>query len=111
SCALRIWARARLKLPLGRGVLDCLVALTAAALLASAGALLAGYWSSWVLLAGLAVLGAAGVALARVLPRALERGAAVAAAVMLAVGLVGLVEPLLRALVGPRAWGGTPWAG
>jgi hypothetical protein len=102
-------ARARFKLPLGRGVLDALVALTAAALLASAGALLAWYWSSWALVAGLAVLGAAGVALARVLPRALERGAAVAAAVMLAVGLVGLVEPLLGALVAPLAWVDTPW--
>jgi len=102
-------ARARLKLPLGHVVPDALVALTAAALLASVGALLAGRWSSWALLAGLAVLGAAGVALARALPRALERGTAVAAAVMLAVGLVGLVEPLLRALVAPLAWVDTPW--
>jgi hypothetical protein len=102
-------ARARLKLPLGRVVLDGLVALTAAALLASVGALLAGYWSSWALLAGLAVLAAAALALARALPRALERGAAVAATVMLAVGLVGLVEPLLRALVAPLAWVGAPW--
>jgi hypothetical protein len=102
-------ARARLKLPPSHVVPDALVALTAAALLASIGALLAGYWSSWALLAGLAVLGAAGVALARALPRALERGTAVAAAVMLAVGLVGLVEPLLRALVAPLGWVGAPW--
>jgi hypothetical protein len=102
-------ARASLHLPLGRVVLDALVALTAAALLVSGGALLAGHWSSWVLLAGLAVLGAAGVALARALPRALERGAAVTAAGLLAVGLVGLVEPLLGALVAPLAWVDTPW--
>jgi hypothetical protein len=102
-------ARARLKLPLGHVVPDALVALTAAALLASGGALLAGYWSSWALLAGLAVLAAAGVALARALPWALERGAAVAAAGLLAVGLAGLVEPLLRALVAPLAWVGAPW--
>jgi len=102
-------ARAGLHLPLGRVILDGLVALSVAALLASAGALLAGYWSSWALLAGLAVLGAAAVTLARALPPALERGAAVAAAAVLAVGVVGLVEPLLGALVAPLGWVDAPW--
>jgi hypothetical protein len=102
-------ARASLNLPPGRVVLDALVALTVAALLASAGALLAGQLSSWALLAGLAVLGAAAVTLARALPRALQRGAAVAAAAMLAVAVVGLLGPLLRALVAPLAWVGDPW--
>jgi hypothetical protein len=102
-------ARAGLHLPLGRVVLDALVALSVAGLLAGAGALLAGYWSSWALLAGLAVLGAAAVTLTRALPPALERGAAVAAAAVLAVGVVGLVEPLLGALVAPLAWVDAPW--
>jgi hypothetical protein len=102
-------ARARLDVPPNHVVLDALVALTVAALLASAGALLAGQWSSWPLLAGLAVLGAAAVTLARALPGALERGAAVAAAAVLAVGVVGLLGPLLWALVAPLAWAGAPW--
>jgi hypothetical protein len=102
-------ARVRLKLPVGHLILDALVALTAAALLASVGALLAGYWSSWALLAGLAVLGAAALTLARALPRVLERGAAVAAGAVLAVGVAGLVGPLLGALAAPLGWVGTPW--
>lgn len=102
-------ARARLNLPVGQVVLDALVALTVAALLASVGALLAGYWSSWALLAGLAVLGATALVLARVLPPGLERGAAVAAGAVLTVGVVGLVGPLLGALAAPLGWVGAPW--
>jgi hypothetical protein len=91
-------------------VADGLVAAAAAgALLAAGGTLLAAVWASWALLAAVAVLGAAAVGLGRGLPAALRRGTTLAAGATLAVGVVGLLGPLLRALAVPLAWAGDPW--
>ncbi len=102
-------AGARLTVPVGRAVLDGLVAASAGALLASGGTLLAAEWRSWALLAAVAVLGAAVVGLGRALPRSLARGVALAAGATLAVGVVGSLGPLLRALVAPLGWTADPW--
>jgi hypothetical protein len=96
--------------PAGEGPLaDLLVALAAGALLAAGGALLAAVWASWALLAAVAVLGAAAVGAGRLLPPAMRRGTALAAGATLAVGVVGLLDPLLRALAVPPAWASDPW--
>lgn len=102
-------ARALLTPRSGRLVPDGLVAASAGALLAGAGALLAAAWTSWSLAAAVAVLGAAGVGVGRVLPRPLQLGTVLAASVTLAAGLVGLAEPVLLALVGPVGWTVHPW--
>jgi hypothetical protein len=94
----------------GTPVADALVAGAAGALLAAGGTLLAAVWASWALLAAVAVLGAAAVAVGRGLPAPLRRGTALAAGATLAVGVVGLLDPLLRALEAPLAWAGNPWA-
>jgi len=88
---------------------DVLVAAVAGALLAAGGTLLAAVWASWALLAAVAVLGAAAVGVGRGLPAALRRGTTLAAGATLAVGMVGLLGPLLRALVVPLAWASDPW--
>jgi len=88
---------------------DGLVAAAAGALLAAGGTLLAAVWASWALLAAVAVLGAAAVGLGRGLPAALRRGTSLAAGATLAVGVVGLLGPLLRALAVPLAWASDPW--
>jgi hypothetical protein len=88
---------------------DALVATAAGALLAAGGTLLAAVWASWALLAAVAVLGAAAVGLGRGLPAALRRGTALAAGATLAVGVVGLLGPLLQALAVPLAWASDPW--
>jgi hypothetical protein len=54
--------------------------------------------------------GAAAVAVGRGLPAPLRLGTALAAGATLAVGVVGLLDPLLRALEAPLAWAGNPWA-
>jgi hypothetical protein len=90
-------------------VADALVAAAAGALLAAGGTLLAAVWGSWALLAAVAVLGAAAAGLGRGLPTALRRGTALAGGVTLAVGVVGLLGPLVRALVVPLSWTSTPW--
>ncbi|HEU4399332.1 MAG TPA: hypothetical protein VFU54_16040 [Actinomycetota bacterium] len=88
---------------------DVLVAAVAGALLAAGGTLLAAVWASWALLAAVAVLGAAAVGVGRGLPAALRRGTTLAAGATLAVGMVGLLGPLLRALAVPLAWASDPW--
>jgi hypothetical protein len=88
---------------------DVLVAAVAGALLAAGGTLLAAVWASWALLAAVAVLGAAAVGVGRGLPAALRRGTTLAAGATLAVGVVGLLGPLLRALAVPLAWASDPW--
>jgi hypothetical protein len=86
-----------------------LVAASAGALLAAAGTLLSARWASWSLAAAVAVLGAAGVAAGRLLPRPLAAGTALAAAATLAIGLAGLAEPILWALAAPAGWLADPW--
>jgi hypothetical protein len=86
-----------------------LVAASAGALLAAAGTLLSAGWASWSLAAAVAVLGAAGVAAGRLLPRPLSVGTVLAAAATLATGLVGLAEPILWALAAPAGWLADPW--
>ena len=100
----RVWRN----LPGGRVALDGLAVIAAGTLLASGGTLLAAEWSSWALLAAVAVLGALAVGLCRVLPAELATLAAVAT---LGVGVVGLLGPLLRALAAPLEWAGDPWTG
>jgi hypothetical protein len=90
-------------------VADALVAAAAGALLAAGGTLLAAVWGSWALLAAVAVLGAAAVGVGRGLPAALRRGTALAGGATLAVGVVGLLGPLARALVVPLSWASAPW--
>ena len=102
-------ARAMLTARVGRATLDGLVAVTAGALLASGGVLLAAAWRSWALLAAVAVLGAGAVGLARALPPALQRGTTLAAGTTLAVGAVGLLGPFLRGLAAPLEWAAAPW--
>ena len=92
-----------------RAAPDGLVAVAAGALLASAGALLAAWWESWSLLAAVATLGAAAVGLGRLLPAAARRGTALAAGATLAVGVAGLLEPLVWTLSAPLAWAANPW--
>ncbi len=93
--------------PARRGAPDVLVAVAAGALLAGAGTLLAARWESWSLPAAVAVLGAAAVGLSRPLPRAVRRGSALAAGATLAVGVAGLLEPLLQAVLAPLVWAAT----
>lgn len=102
-------ARAVLTAPVPRAALDGLVAAAAGALLASVGTLLAAVWESWSLLAAVAVLGAAAVGVGRVVPSALRRGTALAASATIAVGVLGLLGPLLLALSAPLAWLADPW--
>jgi len=90
-------------------VADALVAAAAGALLAAGGTLLAAVWGSWALLAAVAALGAAAVGIGRGLPAALRRGTALAGGVTLAAGVVGLLGPLVRALVVPLSWASAPW--
>jgi len=90
-------------------VADALVAAAAGALLAAGGTLLAAVWGSWALLTAVAVLGAAAAGLGRGLPAALRRGTALAGGATLAVGVVGLLGPLVRALVVPLSWASAPW--
>jgi len=103
-------ARALLMGRVGRAALDGLVAVAAGALLASGSIFLAAEWKTWSLLAAVAVLGAAAVGLGRRLPQTLQRGTTLAAGATLAVGMVGLLEPLLRALIAPLASATDPWA-
>jgi len=103
----RVWRN----LPGGRVALDGLAVIAAGTLLASGGTLLAAEWSSWALLAAVAVLGALAVGLCRVLPAELARGTTLAAVATLGVGVVGLLGPLLRALAAPLEWAGDPWTG
>jgi len=103
----RVWRN----LPGGRVALDGLAVIAAGTLLASGGTLLAAEWSSWALLAAVAVLGALAVGLCRVLPAELARGTTLAAVATLGVGVVGLLGPLLRALAAPPEWAGDPWTG
>ncbi len=108
--AIRRTAGYRAGLLTGDGpVADALVAAAAGALLAAGGTLLAAVWGSWALLAAVAVLGAAAVGLGRGLPAALRRGTALAGGATLAVGVVGLLGPLVRALVVPLSWASAPW--
>jgi hypothetical protein len=86
-----------------------LVSATVGALLGAAGALLAAGWTGWSLAAAVAVLGAGAVAIGRLLPRPLRVGTTLAASVTLAVGLVGLAEPLLWAVAAPAGWLVDPW--
>jgi len=102
-------ARVMLTPPVGRTALDGLVAVAAGALLASGSIFLAAAWKTWSLLAAVAVLGAAAVGLGRRLPQTLQRGTTLAAGATLAVGMVGLLEPLLRALIAPLASATDPW--
>jgi len=102
-------ARALLMGRVGRAALDGLVAVAAGALLASGSIFLAAEWKTWSLLAAVAVLGAAAVGLGRRLPQTLQRGTTLAAGATLAVGVVGLLGPLLEALVAPLAWATDPW--
>ncbi len=95
--------------PARRAAPDVLVAVAAGALLAGAGTLLAARWESWSLPAAVAVLGAAAVGLSRPLPRAVRRGSALAAGATLAVGVAGLLEPLLQAVLAPLVWAANPW--
>ena len=90
-------------------VADALVAAAAGALLAAGGTLLAALWGSWALLAAVAVLGAAAVGLGRGLPAAVRRGTALAGGATLAVGVVGLLGPLVGALAVPLSWASAPW--
>jgi hypothetical protein len=90
-------------------VADALVAAAAGALLAAAGTLLAAVWESWALLAAVAVLGAAAVGVARGLPAAMRGGTALAGGTTLAVAVVGLLGPLVRALLVPLSWATAPW--
>jgi hypothetical protein len=90
-------------------VADALVAAAAGALLAAAGTLLAAAWGSWALLAAVAVLGAAAVGVARGLPAAMRGGTALAGGATLAVAVVGLLGPLVRALLVPLSWASAPW--
>jgi hypothetical protein len=86
-----------------------LVAASAGGLLAAAGTLLTSAWTSWSLAAAIAVLGASAVAVARPLPHPLRLGATLAACATLATGLLGLADPILRALSAPTAWLDHPW--
>jgi hypothetical protein len=95
--------------PARRGAPDVLAAVAAGALLAGAGTLLAARWESWSLPAAVAVLGAAAVGISRPLPRAVRRGSALAAGATLAVGVAGLLEPLLQAVLAPLVWAANPW--
>jgi hypothetical protein len=88
---------------------DLLVGLSAGPLLASAGVLLAAAWTSWSLAAAVAVLGAAAVGTARALPQPLRLGTTLAADLTLTVGLIGLAEPILWAMIGPAGWVLDPW--
>ena len=94
--------------PAGR-VGDLLVAVSAGALLAAAGVLLAAAWTSWPLAAAVAVLGAAGIGAGRALPRPLRPGILLASGATLALGLAGLADPVLWALAGPAGWALDPW--
>ena len=89
---------------------DGLVAASTAFLLGATTMILAAASTSPTsLLAAVAVLGAAGIGAAVVLPPTLRPGAAYAAATALLIGVVRLLEPVVEALAAPLQWVAEPW--
>jgi hypothetical protein len=98
-------AAARLTVSAADQAKDALVGISAACLLGAVAVLMAAATSSTTsFLAAVAVLGTAGIGLARFMPVVVRTGSLWAASGALGVGVLQLVDSIGRAVVGPLSW-------
>lgn len=89
---------------------QALIAGSGAAVLGAVAVLLAAVWATPAsLLAAVAVLGAAGVGIALALPASVQPGCLYAAWACLAVGVLGLLDPIGEAVATPLSWLADVW--